>query len=265
MQELKNGYEVITPERAKQLLERNDINRRLRPVSVEAYARDIENGRWGKNQDPIAISKSGRLLNGQHRLSAIIKANKAVEMLVSYDVDDKCIFDTAIQRTAGDEIAIGGKVETEFSKSEYVAIARFMVGEALNKRKGGKKVTNAEIENYIYENICYFRKLKIATTGNKKMYFNTVPVRTAMYSAVKAGIDPNILHDFWKVLVYGFQSSETDNPIIAYRNYIMGMTSRSRITWDEVIKRGQYAIREYLNKTEKKRSVNPGDFIYPLE
>lgn len=256
--------ELITPEMANQILEKNHINRRLRIDDVNAYARDILNGNWKENSDPITISKSGNLLNGQHRLNAIIKAGVAAEMYVRRDAPDDCIFDIGIPRSAGDTIAIENKVDREFSKNEYVSLARFMVGEELSKRKGGKKITHQEIENYIMENVCYLEKLKYITTGNKKAYFTTVPVRVAVYTALKAGMDKDLLRNFWKVMVYGFQNSEEENPIIAYRNYIINLTQRGRQTWDETIKRGQYAIREYANKTKRKRSVNPGDFIYPL-
>lgn len=262
--ELKMEYITITPEMDEKWLEKNR-NRRVRLTDVEKYARDIQNGDWGTNRDPIAFSKDGYLVNGQHRLLAIIKSGISTKMLVERDVEEGCVFDTGLMRSAGDEVKLNRRdIDEEFSKDGYTSIARFMVGEKLNKRRGAKGISNAEIADYISDNICYFRKLKAVIVGNKKQFFNTIPIRVVMYSAVKAGIDTDVLHDFWKVLVYGFQGSEIDNPIVAYRNYVMQMTSRGRTTYDEVIKRGQYAVREYLNKTGKKRSVNPGDFIYPL-
>ena len=42
---------------------------------VAALARDIRNGQRMFNAQPICFSRSGRLLNGQHRLSAVIEAS----------------------------------------------------------------------------------------------------------------------------------------------------------------------------------------------
>ena len=67
MEQIILRKELITPEMANQILEKNHINRRLRIDDVNAYARDILNGNWKENSDPITISKSGNLLNGQHR------------------------------------------------------------------------------------------------------------------------------------------------------------------------------------------------------
>jgi len=64
----------IDPTDAKSLLERNTGNRKLRESVVNYYAKEMRNDEWVDNGDPIRISKSGRLLNGQHRLSALVKA-----------------------------------------------------------------------------------------------------------------------------------------------------------------------------------------------
>ena len=45
-------------------------------------ARDIRNGQWMFNAQPICFSRSGRLLNGQHRLSAVLEAGQPIEVLV---------------------------------------------------------------------------------------------------------------------------------------------------------------------------------------
>lgn len=64
----------VDPSDAKSLLERNTNNRKLRHRIVDYYANEMINGNWIDNGDPIRIARSGRLLNGQHRLSAVVKA-----------------------------------------------------------------------------------------------------------------------------------------------------------------------------------------------
>jgi hypothetical protein len=85
---------TITPQEA--LLWLGTKNHRNRPVSestVERYTQEIKAGRWKVNGQSISFGKSGNLLNGQHRLKAIIAANKAIESVVVYGVDDDT-FDT---------------------------------------------------------------------------------------------------------------------------------------------------------------------------
>lgn len=81
----------ITKKEATELLESNSVNRKLRGRVVDAYRRDMEEGRWKMTGEPIQISRSGMLLNGQHRLTALATSDKAKsqEFLVVTGLDDK--------------------------------------------------------------------------------------------------------------------------------------------------------------------------------
>jgi len=74
--------ETITPQQAELYLAANRGNRNIVQSHVEALARDIKNGQWMFNAQPICFSRSGRLLNGQHRLSAVIEAGQPIEVMV---------------------------------------------------------------------------------------------------------------------------------------------------------------------------------------
>src|SRR6202012_1832148 len=74
--------ETIGPDRAEESLTATRGNRNIVQAHVAALARDIRNGQWMFNAQPICFSRSGRLLNGQHRLSAVLEANQPIEVLV---------------------------------------------------------------------------------------------------------------------------------------------------------------------------------------
>jgi hypothetical protein len=74
--------ETITPERAGEYLAANRGNRNIVQSHVAAMARDIANGQWMFNAQPICFSRGGRLLNGQHRLSAVLEAGQPIEVMV---------------------------------------------------------------------------------------------------------------------------------------------------------------------------------------
>jgi hypothetical protein len=85
--------------------EKNIINNRgIRPL-VDAYARDMAAGHWSLNGDPIRFDKDGNLIDGQHRLLAIIKANVPIKSFVVRDLGDDAFItlDSGIKRTMGDE------------------------------------------------------------------------------------------------------------------------------------------------------------------
>jgi hypothetical protein len=91
---------------ARAWFELNIINNRgIRPAVVDAYARDMAAGRWSLNGDPIRFNTDGKLIDGQHRLLAIIQANVTIKSFVVHDLDDEAFWtlDAGIKRTMGDE------------------------------------------------------------------------------------------------------------------------------------------------------------------
>jgi hypothetical protein len=78
------GFAVETIDRvqAEAYLRQNSQNRRVVQSHVDAIARDIRAGRWMVNAQPICFARGGRLLNGQHRLLAVIAAEGAIEVPV---------------------------------------------------------------------------------------------------------------------------------------------------------------------------------------
>jgi hypothetical protein len=81
--------ETIGPERAEEYLAANRGNRNIVQAHVAALARDIRNGQWMFNAQPICFARSGRLLNGQHRLSAVLEAEQPIEVLVMRNLPEE--------------------------------------------------------------------------------------------------------------------------------------------------------------------------------
>lgn len=72
----------LTPTIATALLEHNALNRPLSQPHVDRIARQISEGKWKFNGDTIKISDDGAILDGQHRLWAVIMADKPVETIL---------------------------------------------------------------------------------------------------------------------------------------------------------------------------------------
>src|SRR5215471_7565954 len=78
---------ILSPERAAELLEHNSYNRPLSQPHVERIARQIRDGKWKFNGDTIKISTNGDVLDGQHRLWAVLEAKKAIETVIVYGIE----------------------------------------------------------------------------------------------------------------------------------------------------------------------------------
>jgi hypothetical protein len=101
------AVEIISVAQAKELLERNKINRTLRPRLVSRYAEDMRSGRWHSNGQTVVISVDGNLLDGQHRMHAIVMAQLPCAMLVVRGVDQRAFstIDTGAARTLADVLS----------------------------------------------------------------------------------------------------------------------------------------------------------------
>lgn len=91
-------------------LHRNSNNRPIRYKAVTQYANDMVGGHWKSTGESIKFSKTGRLLDGQHRLSAIVEANATIEVVVNTGLEDSSfdVIDTGRQRTGSDILTIDG-------------------------------------------------------------------------------------------------------------------------------------------------------------
>lgn len=104
-------YTMVTPAVAAEILNHNTFNRPLRPGRVEQIARDISQGRWRKNGNTVVIAKDGVLMDGQHRLFAVIEADKEVPMIVVRNVDHDALptIDTGLSRNYSDYRKLNAK------------------------------------------------------------------------------------------------------------------------------------------------------------
>lgn len=104
----KIRIETITPELAQEYLGCNTHNRNVRVNKVKAYAEDMRSGNWMQNGDSIRFSNSGTLLDGQHRLMAVIEAQIPIVMLVvrGLPLESQVTIDTGAHRKFSDYLTL---------------------------------------------------------------------------------------------------------------------------------------------------------------
>lgn len=106
----KHEIEDINRAKASKYLEHNNNNRHINARTVDRYAKQMVAGEWQINGEPIMFSSKGNLLNGQHRLSAIVAANKSIAIPVFRGVAEDVIktIDTGKPRSLADHLKIHG-------------------------------------------------------------------------------------------------------------------------------------------------------------
>ncbi len=78
---------MIDPDTAMTWLRRNKINRRVSNTAVARYASDMTAGFWPYTHQGIAFDRHGYLLDGQHRLHAIVQSGCTIAMQVTVNMD----------------------------------------------------------------------------------------------------------------------------------------------------------------------------------
>ena len=74
--------ETVTPQKAEEYLSKNFNTRAINQKKVEKFVELILNDKWKSNVGRIDLSNEGILINGQHRLKAIVLAKKSVVLTI---------------------------------------------------------------------------------------------------------------------------------------------------------------------------------------
>ena len=128
---------TITPSMAQDMLDRNmKNNRKLNHNTIRRYARIMKAGGWNLTHQGIAFDEKGELIDGQHRLHAIIMANEPIQMMVTYNVqhEDGAAFtiDMGTKRTTQNVIQISGIEDDVYSRMAPYAAGYIRYKKSIN-------------------------------------------------------------------------------------------------------------------------------------
>lgn len=254
---MENQIVNISPEIAEQYLKTNANNRKLNDKRVRQYAEDMSNGKWQLNGESIKFNKSGMLIDGQHRLSAIIKSGTSVQMLVTWGIDDSVTtLDRGQGRTTAQCFAFGG-VDSAFANNALIGAVKqhFYIVRRSNN------ISDASILDFILEHEDNFRKvLEIcpnkSSSKQQKINLRNSTFMLAIFYALDAGIPFETCQNFAIIVKNGFMSNPWDSAAIVCRNDILIEKSfmRSQSERKFIVFRIEKAISDYAEKKERRKS-----------
>jgi hypothetical protein len=116
----------ITPELAREWLEMNTRNRPLKKFHVDQLSSAMKAGKWKLNGDTICLNGSS-LIDGQHRLAAIVQSGATVRSLVVTGVDSDVFATKDIGRRRGgaDVLSILGEDNAAALAAGLTLVARY--------------------------------------------------------------------------------------------------------------------------------------------
>lgn len=128
------SVETITPEQAGRLLESNRHNRNLRRAWVDSLAAMMSRGEWVFDGSTLKIAEDGTLLDGQHRLAAIVASGVSLEMVVvrGLSIEAQDTVDVGRGRRLADVLAIEGHTDAHALGAAISFLHRYRTGQRMD-------------------------------------------------------------------------------------------------------------------------------------
>lgn len=101
----------LTPKMANNLLANNTHNRKVVQSKVNLWAEAMKRGEWRMNGEAIKIAADGTILDGQHRLYAVVQSGVTVPILIITGLPTRSqeTMDTGKSRTLADVLTLRGE------------------------------------------------------------------------------------------------------------------------------------------------------------
>ena len=235
--------EVFTPAVAKAILDtQNKGNRPIRYRTVDLLVSDMVLGEWQPaSADAICFDPEGNLINGQHRLTAVVRSGVSVSMLVGRNIPAESfqVIDRGIKRTNADDVQrMGMPNATNVSSlvGSYLhacSSGSFDPYSLAHHSRGATK--SARITEFVKANwdIC-------AEIGNKAPYTKALPEPRYIFATLLhmtlSGVPVDEVIAFFKMLNPEFSGDINNNhpARAASRTLLAVKLSRIRLSFGEI-------------------------------
>jgi len=219
---MKVELQTINPAKAEQILKLNTINRPINKKHVATLAREMRHGRWKLNGDTICISGT-RLIDGQHRLMAIIESGCEIQTLIVEGVESDVFHtkDVGRRRSAGDTLSVRGETDTKTLAAALVVVDRYMTG----RMSKVVRYTNTEVEELLakYPGV----RLSVRKARQTKRLVAKSILIGCHYMFTQK--DPEFADQFISDLVTGHDLNESDSVYLLRERLMSNALSKSKL------------------------------------
>lgn len=253
-------YVEVTPDLAREWLENSRRNRKLSQRRIDLYASAMQRGDWLPNDQGISFNEQGQLMNGQHRLNAVIKANLPIPMLVVSNIPDRSqlVMDQNLKRTPHDQVALREGWEVT---PMHIAVAKCMItsvgGPAIKQRE----IIRADLQLMDRYYVKHHKAVEFAVAQfNWRATIKGVTIAPVIAPVARAyySTEPHKLARFSEVVATGMADSSGDAPAIVLRNWLLAQRDKelsARRGKDRYViyKRTELALKAYLEDNSIER------------
>ena len=146
--EVKSDIVFVTPQLAREYLTANQRNRPLSKRRIIDLVEAMDKGEWRYTDESIKFDTEGRLLDGQHRLTAILESSKPQWLRVTSGLDTASfeVLDRGKRRSPADVLAMHGIKHYSACAAAAVWIDRLT---SMNGKKRKTQMSSIEVLEYM--------------------------------------------------------------------------------------------------------------------
>lgn len=170
---------TLTPKQAAALLHANNqlveidsskANRKFDKNNYSKFVNLIKSGLWKVTHQGIAITSDGRIIDGQHRATAIRDAGIPVDVWICWDADPSTFdaLDQGKKRSGNDIWQLGGHSGTNIAAIAKLVWCYEHLAHTHDWHNNGKNVTSALVYNWADEN-GYAKAIQDAANAETKI------------------------------------------------------------------------------------------------
>lgn len=256
------SLELVSVEKAVAYLGNRGPNRKVKNCRVAEYARAMSCKDWKITHQGIAFNKDGQLIDGQHRLEAVVKSGIPQWFMVfrwKTDTTMECL-DDGKSRTVCDAGEIAGLSYT----TSHPAVVR-IIENVTGTNTGGSngRITRIEMMRKIeaYREAIDWSVERLGHDRGTGSAVIAAAVTMAWYTA-----DRERLYEFCEILRSGVCSKNEDNSAIRVRDWLMtphaiGGNCAARMASFRKIQSG---LRAFLDRRPLAKLYESSGLLFPI-
>lgn len=250
---------LVTPEIAHDWLLKSKGNPRWKTGKfvdnkrVAKIAQDIIDNKWFPGNNSIAFDSDGVLVDGHHRLSAIVKSGKPVESIVVFGLEDSSLkhIDENRGRTYSQRLGLSPNVVA-------VVNCHFWMKNGVSQQNP----TVEEVSSFVNNHPFIFDAVSLSCFGTRHPVAKKAGVAHGLFCALEYGVSIDTIQSFTKCVNTGFVSSPSESAAIVLRNMLLRLTVKTRTDSLTIDYAAQSSLFDYIECIPRKNAYHSNSGYY---
>ena len=260
-----NPYNVVmevTPKQAIHWLESNTRNRPVKQSHVNRLAKEILENRWQLSHQGIAFDTTGLLLDGQHRLWAIIEADRPARLRVFFNepVENTRVVDAGERRSNLDIMTMTGQVG-DVSAKHLATLRAMLAGQSARSSR-----MSVGEESKLYKKHAEAIEFAMQHLGASSIKGVATATTRAVVARAYYSVHGSKLVHFCNVLKSGIGSNDEDCSTVMLWQFLVQASRAGQADGVRRLRYGktEWALAAFLNGKTPKQLRGANVELFPL-